>query len=209
MDVSADRWRPTSASPLHPTLREAARSTTSAAAHRGGPAAALSAPDQWHRLAGGRAGPLAAGRKPADGPNRPPRPGASQRDGGQAGPGVAGRLRPSRGRRQPGAARPRRRDPAGGAGWCGRPGAGSGHRRTGPRPRHGGPQAPPGWGHAGHPRPRGPRILTEQERYPSQPRRQSATLGSATIYCSSGTNPVPGHRWPCGCRRLSRGHQMG
>ena len=28
----------------------------SAAAHRGGPAAALSAPDQWHRLAGGRAG---------------------------------------------------------------------------------------------------------------------------------------------------------
>jgi hypothetical protein len=63
----------------------------------------------------------------------------------------------------------------------------------------------PGWGHAGHPRPRGPRILTEQERYPSQPRRQSATLGSATIYCSSGTNPVPGHRWPCGCRRLSRG----
>ena len=64
---------------------------------------------------------------------------------------------------------------------------------------------PPGWGHAGHPRPRGPRILTEQERYPSQPRRQSATLGSATIYCSSGTNPVPGHRWPCGCRRLSQG----
>jgi hypothetical protein len=37
----------------------------------------------------------------------------------------------------------------------------------------------PGWGHAGHPRPGGPRILTEQERYPSQPRRESATLGSA------------------------------
>jgi hypothetical protein len=68
MDVPADRSRPTSAPPLHPTLREAARSSTSAAVHRGGPAAALSAPDQWHRLAGGRAGPLAAGRKPADGP---------------------------------------------------------------------------------------------------------------------------------------------
>ena len=52
MDVPADRSRPTSAPPLHPTLREAARSPTSAAAHRGGPAAALSAPDQWHRLAG-------------------------------------------------------------------------------------------------------------------------------------------------------------
>jgi hypothetical protein len=69
MDVPADRSRPTSAPPLLPTLREAARSPTSAAAHRGGPAAALSAPDQWHRLAGGRAGPLAAGRKPADGPD--------------------------------------------------------------------------------------------------------------------------------------------
>ena len=40
MDVPADRSRPTSAPPLHPTLREAARSPTSAAAHRGGPAAA-------------------------------------------------------------------------------------------------------------------------------------------------------------------------
>ena len=69
MDVPADRSRPTSAPPLHPTLREAARSPTLAAAQRGGPAAALSAPDQWHRLAGGRAGPLAAGRKPADGPD--------------------------------------------------------------------------------------------------------------------------------------------
>jgi hypothetical protein len=50
---------------------------------------------------------------------------------------------------------------------------------------------PRAWGYAGHPRPGGPRILTEQERYPGQPRLQSATLGSATIYCSSGTNPVP------------------
>jgi hypothetical protein len=71
------------------------------------------------------------------------------------------------------------------------------------------PACSPGWGHAGHPRPRGPGILTGQERYPSQPHRQSAILGSATDYCSSGTKPDPGHRWPCGCRRLSRGNQMG
>jgi hypothetical protein len=146
MDVPADRSRPTSAptTPSHPP--------------RGGPVAHVGGgpPGRPRRCPIGSRPVASAGwwprwssgsRSQACGrPGRPPRPGASQRYGGQTGPGVAGRLRPSRGRRQPGAARPRRRDPAGGAGWCGRPGAGSDPRRTGPRPRHGGPHAPPGLG---------------------------------------------------------------